>query len=373
MAKLKKCIYQRGPSSFQVKALINGTKVTQTFPTLALAESFLEECQSGCWVEIGRSPRRIDKRFEKPRIRTLYELLVYVDKKRWHGNPDCKAPRSLAGNARRFVEWAGGNARVRQALNEWAIARFIEDRERLQRNSGSTINRYRASISALIKEALKLGLIAEKPQIAKRREGEARKRIFSVGEEEQILKTARAWGRDDHAELFAFLADTGCRPGEAQKLTWSDFEGNKVHFEVGITKNSTRRTLTMTPRAAAAVNVMREKYSSIYDGPFAWALVDLRATRVLWSALRYHLKWMGKDCIIYTFRHTCASRLVQRGIDLYRVQIWMGHKVPAMTQRYAKFAPDQLSELAAVLATPNDTPTEHRDPAAPLPARQPKS
>lgn len=114
----------------------------------------------------------------------------------------------------------------------------------------------------------------------------------------------------------------------------------------------------MTPRAAAAVNVMREKYGGMYDGPFAWALVDLRATRVLWSALRYQLKWMGKDCIIYTFRHTCASRLVQRGIDLYRVQIWLGHSVPQMTQRYAKFAPDQLSELAAVLAAGNDTPPQ---------------
>ncbi|GEM_PF-2640443 len=362
MEKIKKCIYKRGPSSFQVKVVANGTKISRAFPTLELAESFLEECKSGCWVAIGRSSRRIDKRFEKPRIRTLYELLVYVDKKRWHGNPDCKAPRSLAGNARRFVEWAGGNTRVQQALNEWAIARFIEDRERLQKNSGSTINRYRASISALITEAHRLGLIVGKPQVAKRREGPARKRIFSVDEEEQILKTTRAYGRDDHAELFAFLADTGCRPGEAQKLTWSDFEGNKVHFEAGITKNSTRRTLTMTPRAAAAVNVMREKYSDMYDGPFAWALVDLRATRVLWSALRYHLKWMGKDCIIYTFRHTCASRLVQRGIDLYRVQIWMGHSVPQMTQRYAKFAPDQLSELASVLAAGNDTPGDDTKP-----------
>jgi site-specific recombinase XerD len=67
---------------------------------------------------------------------------------------------------------------------------------------------------------------------------------------------------------------------------------------------------------------------------------------------------MDEDYFIYTFRHTCASRLVQRGIDLYRVQIWLGHSVPQMTQRYAKFAPDQLSELAAVLATGNDTPRD---------------
>jgi hypothetical protein len=45
---------------------------------------------------------------------------------------------------------------------------------------------------------------------------------------------------------------------------------------------------------------------------------------------------------------------VQRGVDLYRVQIWMGHKGPQMTQRYAKFAPKQLAELAEVLAADED-------------------
>jgi integrase len=356
MAKIKKCIYKRGPSSFQVKAVINGKKRSQTCTTLDLAERFLDECRDGSWVDVGRSSRRIDKRFEKPRIRTLYELLVYVDNKRWHGNPDCKAPHEGSGNARRFVEWAGANTRVHAALNEWTIARFIEDRERLNKNSGGTINRYRAAISCLVTEALKLGLIVQKPDVPKRREGQPRKRVFSIAEETEILKTARGWGYDDHAELFAFLADTGCRPGEAQKLTWGDFEGDRVvHFEAEITKNSTRRTLTLTPRAAAAVSVMQEKYAGTYNGPFVWAPPELQATRRLWSALRHHLKWLDEDCFIYTFRHTCASRLVQRGIDLYRVQIWLGHLVPQMTQRYAKFAPDQLSELAAVLAAGDNT------------------
>lgn len=59
------------------------------------------------------------------------------------------------------------------------------------------------------------------------------------------------------------------------------------------------------------------------------------------------------DTVIYTFRHTCASRLVQRGVDLCRVQIWMRHKSLQRTQRYAKFAPRQLAELADVLALPS--------------------
>jgi integrase len=155
----------------------------------------------------------------------------------------------------------------------------------------------------------------------------------------------------DLAELFTFLLDTGCRPGEAQSLTWEDFVADKIHLEGHITKNSTRRTLTATPRVMAAVRRMRQKYQDTYPGPFSWALPKLAVTYRLWRRLQGHLGWMGKDCVLYTFRHTCASRLVQRGIDLYRVQIWLGHKVPEMTQRYAKFKPDHLAELARVLTS----------------------
>ncbi|MBO6631600.1 MAG: tyrosine-type recombinase/integrase, partial [Psychroserpens sp.] len=41
-------------------------------------------------------------------------------------------------------------------------------------------------------------------------------------------------------------------------------------------------------------------------------------------------------------RHTCASRLVQAGIDLRRVQTFLGHQTIQMTLRYAHLATDDL-------------------------------
>jgi integrase len=49
------------------------------------------------------------------------------------------------------------------------------------------------------------------------------------------------------------------------------------------------------------------------------------------------------DTVIYTFRHTCASWQVQDEVPLFHVQIWMGHKTPTMTQRYAKLRPGHMS------------------------------
>ena len=56
-----------------------------------------------------------------------------------------------------------------------------------------------------------------------------------------------------------------------------------------------------------------------------------------------------RDDVICIYRHTCASRLVRRGVGLPRVQMWMGHKSMAMTQRYAKFEPRHMDELVDAL------------------------
>ncbi len=47
--------------------------------------------------------------------------------------------------------------------------------------------------------------------------------------------------------------------------------------------------------------------------------------------------------------HTCASRLVQRGVPLKVVQEWMGHKAINMTMRYAHLAPANLLALRLFL------------------------
>lgn len=351
---MMKCIYQRG-TSFQVKLKLSGhtERITQTFRTLEEAELFVQACRGNNGVEMKRLAPGSVRFIHRPRISTIGDLFKYVDRKRWSGNPDCKRPtEGSRANAHRFIDWIGPRTKVRDALNEFTISAFMDERERLHLNSGSTINRYRAALTCLIREAMRFGLISERPEIPGRREGKPRERFFTEEEEVLLLTTVREWGYHDHADLFTFLVDTGCRTGEPQHLAWRDFVGNKIHFEAEITKNSTRRTLTATPRVLAAVQRMRKKYGHVNPGPFSWAAPDLRATRRLWVGLRRHFEWMGDDCLIYTFRHTCASRLVQRGIDLYRVQIWMGHTTPQMTQRYAKFAPDHLSELAAVLAKP---------------------
>ena len=55
------------------------------------------------------------------------------------------------------------------------------------------------------------------------------------------------------------------------------------------------------------------------------------------------------DFHFHDLRHTFATRLVQNGVDLYKVQKLLGHKNIAMTQRYAHHYPESLRSSVEVL------------------------
>ncbi|HEV8620065.1 MAG TPA: tyrosine-type recombinase/integrase [Nitrospiraceae bacterium] len=55
------------------------------------------------------------------------------------------------------------------------------------------------------------------------------------------------------------------------------------------------------------------------------------------------------DFRFHDLRHTFATRLVQKGVDLYKVQRLLGHKTGVRTQRYAHHSPESLRDGVRVL------------------------
>ena len=100
----------------------------------------------------------------------------------------------------------------------------------------------------------------------------------------------------------------------------------------------------MTKRVASILKMRQENNPekpfklTPYQSDKAWA----------WVREEMGLK-DDKDFILHALRHTCASRLVNKGIDLYVVKEWLGHSSIQITERYAHLDPQKLVRAVEVL------------------------
>lgn len=212
---------------------------------------------------------------------------------------------------------------------------------RARGNSNATINRKMAALSKLLRKAYKMGDIHSLPEFRRQKERAGRIRFLDPEEERRLFAAIRDQS-EDAWRLSVFLVDTGCRLGEALGLTWNDLQGGRATF--WITKSARSRTVPLTERARATIRIERGRHK----GPFC--MLKAAQYRAIWNKAKTQTG-LGNDSQVvpHVLRHTCASRLVQGGIDIRRVQMWLGHQTLAMTMRYAHLATNDLDPCVGVL------------------------
>lgn len=221
-------------------------------------------------------------------------------------------------------------------------------------DSPATLNRKISAISRALTEASKLGWIDKLPKMPRFAEDNVRERYLTRAEEAALLKAIEDRVAPAYPEfrylrdLVVFLVDTGLRLGEALALTEDNVQGKLVTLRHGKTKSGKGRSVPMTSRAQEALQGMLayERHGKITE---AWLYRR-------WNIVRTEAG-LG-DVTMHTLRHTCASRLVQGGVDLYRVRAWLGHASITTSMRYAHLRVDDLDGAVGTLEQGNG----HTDP-----------
>ena len=226
-------------------------------------------------------------------------------------------------------------------LRSERISRFDQDKLdfvigelRGRGNSNATINRKLSALSKLLKKAFKMGEIISLPEFQRLKERAGRLRFLDFEEEDRLFSALRSRS-EIYANLAVFLVDSGARLGEGIGLQWSDVDAGRVTF--WLTKSGKSRTVPLTQRAREAISAQAGRIG----GPFS--SVKQYKFRNAWHEAKDEVG-LGRDpdVVPHVLRHTCASRLVRGGIDLRRVQMWLGHQTLQMTMRYAHLATDDL-------------------------------
>lgn len=209
-----------------------------------------------------------------------------------------------------------------------------------------TINRKLALLSKLLR--LNERFLSRLPKVPLQQEYEGRIRYLSDSEEEALLKAIRhristtkdtRWTQMER--LFIVLVDTGMRLGEALALKWDAIDHEKQTVHIWVSKGDKPRTLPLTQRAYSA---LRSQIGVLFE--------DLTKDRVehRWQTLRKELRLEhDEQFVIHCLRHTCCTRLIKSGLNIHKVQLWMGHKDIKTTLRYTHLDTEDLRECRNVL------------------------
>lgn len=257
----------------------------------------------------------------------------------------CKDGERLYRKGEFAVEFFGSFTPL-NAIRATDITRY----QQTMRDEGlkdSSINRRMSAVARMWTAAsvADRASMADKPKWLHFKEPEGRLRWLFPDEERKLLRYFEDNGRDDLADHTRFALDTGLRFGEqeaarpehvaAGDLTVAcifdkhdqDGDDNKSFF----TKNAKSRVLPLTKRCVELVQRRSNQptlfQGLVYDHVYYW-----------WKKARRDVFDGDVSITPYVTRHTTASRLVQRGLELAKIKKWLGHSSIKVTERYAKMS-----------------------------------
>jgi integrase len=271
---------------------------------------------------------------------TLQEAIGVVYESRWKNNKDGIGSYR---RARLLLEHMGN---IPIASIEYNAVQSLITKLEATGITIATINRYLATLKTILKQ-----FRLQTDFIKLRKEKNGRIRVISKEEElrlVELLRSAEGMGKRSYytecADLAEVLVDTGMRLSELLNLKYEDVNFVSNLISIWVNKGDKPRSIPMTRRARA---ILEERQHINPVKPFN---IDIDEVERSWKWIRAEMG-LARDSefVPHALRHTCASRLVNAGIDLYVVKEWLGHSSIQITERYAHLNPAKLVQAVEVL------------------------
>jgi integrase len=219
------------------------------------------------------------------------------------------------------------------------VQRYVA--KRLTEVRPASVNRELAFLKRTYNVAIADGLLETNPvrQVKLLQENNARVRYLTDSEEVRLRHETgeTAWA------VVALALNTGLRRGELFALRWDDVDFTTNVLTIPRTKAGRTRHVPMNAAVRSILGVQESRGRSPYvlskatgEAPLnSQNFVDRAFTPALKRARIDNFRW-------HDLRHTFASRLIMRGVDLRTVQELLGHADIRMTLRYSHLSPAHL-------------------------------
>jgi integrase/recombinase XerD len=185
---------------------------------------------------------------------------------------------------------------------------------------------------------------------------------------EEVMRFLESVDSTKHRVILMAAYAAGLRVSEATHLKVGDIDSQRMVLRVNEGKGQKDRDVMLSPRL---LEELRRYWRA--GRPKTWLFPgDIPGNPISRDAVgnacqkARRCSGIQKPVTPHSFRHAFATHMLERGVDVRRIQLLMGHRSLATTARYLKVATSSICSIASPLdLLPNIGP--------PQPAAQPPS
>lgn len=178
-------------------------------------------------------------------------------------------------------------------------------------------------------------------------------RWLTPEEEDNLMRASTGRLNGQLVDIIIIALNTGMSQEEIIKLSWQNVD--LFRRTITTTRKKTTKTRTI-PINNTVIELLKQRYKVRPITGSGTVFFNRAGNMVDAAKLKAAFVRAVKEAGIENFRfhdlrHTFATRLVQRGVDLYKVAKLLGHKDVTTTQRYAHHYPESLRDGVDILDT----------------------
>ena len=256
--------------------------------------------------------------------------------------------RSYLDQARYGRLWTAAlGDRTLRAIVPGDVQRYVV--KRITEVSAASVNRELAFLKRVFNVAIDDGLCEGNParKVKLIKENNARVRYLSTDEEARL----RIEIGEDQWPIVELALNTGLRRTELFTLRWDHIDFNVNVLTIAKTKAGRARRVPMNSRVRELLRSLSSRMKSEWVLPSATGETSLDSQNYMNRIFAPALKRAGiQDFHFHDLRHSFASRLVMKGVDIRTVQELLGHADIRMTLRYSHLSPAHLLDAVEKLA-----------------------
>ncbi len=267
-----------------------------------------------------------------------------------------------------FVKVIGGYFGTETYLDKISVQKIELFKQWLKDEKGysdETVNKYRAALSKMFNLGIDNKLIKENPvkSVKAFRAKNYKVRFLTKEEEDRMYKVintgVKVVGRDRQEkiiypykrieDLITTALQTGMRKGEIFKLKWFNVNFEYRYIDILESKSGKARRVPLTDKLIKVLKSIRKTSEYVFVNP---------ETNEPYNNITISFKNLMEKANIqnfrfHDFRHTVATRLVDKGVPLPVVKELLGHSKIETTMRYVHTTETQKLEAIEVLNSYN--------------------